>query len=106
MLATLPGLIEVTVAFAEAPQKLHVLLSEVWMHIRAENLGFTLALPRQPKRGQRIQAFALPSGTAFHFETLSLSKCKWSLLTAVCRLASAPVTSTVSIPVQVHAVPA
>ncbi|CAE7242976.1 dapb3 [Symbiodinium sp. CCMP2592] len=62
------GLIEVTVAFAEAPQKLHVLLSEVWMHIRAENLGFTLALPRQPKRGQRIQAFALPSGTAFHFE--------------------------------------
>ncbi|CAE7511898.1 dapb3 [Symbiodinium microadriaticum] len=62
------GMIEVTVALAEAPQKLHVLLSEVWMHIRAENLGFTLALPRQPKRGQRIQAFALPSGTAFHFE--------------------------------------
>lgn len=62
------GMIEVTVALAEAPQKLHVLLSEVWMHIRAENLGFTLALPRQPKRGQRIQAFALPSGTGFHFE--------------------------------------
>ena len=73
--SALPGMIEVTVALAEAPQKLHVLLSEVWMHIRAENLGFTLALPRQPKRGQRIQAFALPSGTAFHFETLSLSEC-------------------------------
>ncbi|CAE7496481.1 dapb3 [Symbiodinium natans] len=62
------GTIEVTVSFTEAPQKLHVLLSEVWMHIRAEGLGFTLALPRQPKRGQRIQAFALPSGTGFHFE--------------------------------------
>ena len=65
------GTIEITVAFASAPKKLHVLLSEVWMHMRAEGLGFTLALPRQPKPGQRIKAFNMPSGTAFHFETLS-----------------------------------
>ncbi|CAE8637892.1 unnamed protein product [Polarella glacialis] len=62
------GTIEVTVVFAEEPEGLHVLLSEVWVHLRSKGMGFTLALPRQPKKGQAIRAFRLPSGRGFVFE--------------------------------------
>jgi len=62
------GTIEVTVAFPEEPQGLHVLLSQVWLHIRAEGLGFTVGLPRQPLPDQPITVFRSPSGKSFVFE--------------------------------------
>ncbi|CAJ1446726.1 unnamed protein product, partial [Effrenium voratum] len=62
------GTMEVTVSFAQPPKELFVLLSEVWIHLRAKSTALTLALPRQPKPGQRIEAFRLPDGLGFHFE--------------------------------------
>eukprot|EP00931_Biecheleriopsis_adriatica_P088676 TRINITY_DN62947_c0_g1_i1.p1 TRINITY_DN62947_c0_g1~~TRINITY_DN62947_c0_g1_i1.p1 ORF type:complete len:1016 (+),score=222.09 TRINITY_DN62947_c0_g1_i1:89-3136(+) len=62
------GTMEITLAFAEPPEGLHVLLTEVMLHIRAKGLGFTLTLPRQPKKGEEIQPFKLADGTGFVFE--------------------------------------
>lgn len=42
------GTIELTLAFEAEPEGLHLLVSEVWFHLRAEGLSFTLALPREP----------------------------------------------------------
>jgi len=61
------GTIEVHVVFGEEPEGLHVLLSEVWLHIRAKGLGFTMFLPRQPLR-HKVGVSRLPGVGSFVFE--------------------------------------
>lgn len=62
------GAIEITISLAEEPNDLHVLLSEVCVHVRATNLGFTIYLPRQPLPAAKIKAFRLPGAGRFVFE--------------------------------------
>lgn len=62
------GIVEVHVALGEEPKGLHVLLSEVWLHIRAQGLGFTVALPRQPLRDEKVGAYRLPGTGSYVFE--------------------------------------
>lgn len=62
------GTIEVTVVFQEAPEDLHAVLSEVWLHVRAKGTALTVALPRQPKDTEALRAWRLPGGKAFTFE--------------------------------------
>jgi len=62
------GTIEVHVALGEEPEGLHCLLSEVWLHIRAKGLGFTIHLPRQPLEGEKVGITRLPGAGNFVFE--------------------------------------
>lgn len=68
------GTVEVTVTFPEEPEDLHVLLSQVWLHIRAKGAGLTLALPRRPAKEKEIRTFRLadvPGGGASYLFEIS-----------------------------------
>lgn len=61
------GTTEIVVMLPEAPTDLHVLLSELWFHIRAKGFGYTVALPRQPKRPAKIEAVRLANSNSYVF---------------------------------------
>jgi len=65
------NVIEVTLFFEVEPTGLHVFLSQVWLHVRAEGLSFTLALPRAPQRDQKVEVFRLPDGRSYVLEVLA-----------------------------------
>merc|ERR1712083_761046 len=62
------GTIEITVSFGSEPADPHVILTEVWVHIRAEGVGFNLALPRQPLWNAPMKASRLSTPGSFLFE--------------------------------------
>lgn len=48
------GNVEVTVHFAKEPEGLYALMIDAYLHIRAKDFGFTLALPREPLPAQDV----------------------------------------------------
>jgi len=62
------NIIEVTLLFGVEPVGLHVFLSEICLHVRAEGLSFTVALPRAPQHDQKVEVFRFPDGQSYVLE--------------------------------------
>ncbi|CAK0903216.1 unnamed protein product [Prorocentrum cordatum] len=62
------GLIQITLSFPEPPEDLHVILTKVYLHVRAQGLGFTLLLPRKPVPGKEMRSYKLPDSSSWQIE--------------------------------------
>eukprot|EP00929_Paragymnodinium_shiwhaense_P055059 TRINITY_DN27606_c0_g1_i1.p1 TRINITY_DN27606_c0_g1~~TRINITY_DN27606_c0_g1_i1.p1 ORF type:complete len:1059 (+),score=256.78 TRINITY_DN27606_c0_g1_i1:126-3302(+) len=62
------GAVAITLVFDSDPTDLHVILTDVWAHVRANGMGFNLALPRQPLHNRPMKVSRLPTPGSFVIE--------------------------------------